>query len=153
MVPMKKNESLEGHIVVCGYGKIGEKVCEVLEEHNKEYLVIDQNPSIAKLLMEMKVNVVGGDATHSRVLKMARIEKARGLVTTFANDTTNVYVILTARELNQNLLIASRAVSDEVVSKMHRAGASIVVLPEVVGGMELGREIVKKKLKIGSLKV
>lgn len=150
---MKKTDSLEGHIIVCGYGKIGEKVCEVLDEHKKEYLVIDQNPTIANLLREMKINVVEGDATHSRILKMAGIEKARALVTTFSNDTTNVFVILTARELNPNLLIASRAVSEEVVSKMHRAGAGIVVLPEVVGGVELGKEIVTRKLKIRSLKV
>jgi voltage-gated potassium channel len=150
---MKKTESLEGHVIVCGYGKIGEKVCEVLDEAKREYVVIEQNPTIAKLLMEMKINVVEGDATHSRILKMARIEKAKGLVTTFGSDTNNVFVILTARELNPDLLIASRAVSEEVVSKMHRAGASIVVLPEVVGGMELGKEMVRRKLKIGSLKV
>jgi voltage-gated potassium channel len=150
---MKKPESLEGHVIVCGYGKIGEKVCEVLEQSKKEYLVIDQNPTIAKLLREMRINVIEGDATHSRVLKMAGIEKAKGLVTTFGNDTNNVFVILTARELNPNLLIASRAVSEEVVSKMHRAGAGIVVLPEVIGGMELGKEIVRRKLKIRSLKV
>jgi voltage-gated potassium channel len=150
---MRKTESLEGHVIVCGYGKIGEKVCQVLDESKKEYVVVDQDPSIAKLLREMKINVVEGDATHSRVLKMARIEKAKGLVTTFGSDTNNVFVILTARELNPNLLIASRAVSEEVVNKMHRAGAGIVVLPEVVGGMELGREMVRRKLKIKSLKV
>lgn len=150
---MKKTESLEGHVIVCGYGKIGEKVCEVLDESKKEYVVVDNNSTIAKLLREMKINVVEGDATHSRVLKMAGVEKAKGLVTTFGSDTNNVFVILTARELNPDLLIASRAVSEEVVNKMHRAGAGIVVLPEVVGGMELGKEMVRRQLKIGSLKV
>ena len=150
---MKKPETLEGHVVVCGYGKIGEKICEVLEQSKKGYIVIEENPAIANLLRSMKINVVEGDATHSRVLKMAFIEKANALVTTFGNDTNNIFVTLTARELNPNLLIASRAVSEEVVSKMHRAGAEIVVLPEVVGGMELGREMVKRKLKIRSLRV
>ncbi|QLJ52743.1 MAG: hypothetical protein Sv326_0568 [Candidatus Fermentimicrarchaeum limneticum] len=150
---MKKPETLEEHVVVCGYGKIGEKICEVLEQSKKSYIVIEENPAIANLLRSMKIKVVEGDATHSRVLKMALIEKAKALVTTFGNDTNNIFVILTARELNPNLLIASRAVSEEVVSKMHRAGAEIVVLPEVVGGMELGREMVKRKLKIRSLRV
>jgi voltage-gated potassium channel len=150
---MRKAESLGGHIVVCGYGKIGEKVCEVLEAQKKDYTVVEENPAIAGMLRNMKVNVVEGDATHSRVLKMAGIEKAKCLVTTFSNDTNNVFVILTARELNPNLLIASRAVSEEVVSKMHRAGAEIVVLPEVIGGMELGKEMVRRKLKIKSLRV
>ncbi|NYZ79025.1 NAD-binding protein [Candidatus Micrarchaeota archaeon] len=153
MSAMKKAESLEGHVVVCGYGKIGEKVCEILDESKKEYVVVDNDPTIAKLLREMEINVVEGDATHSRVLKMARVEKAKGLVTTFGSDTNNVFVILTARELNPDLLIASRAVSEEVVNKMHRAGAGIVVLPEVVGGMELGKEMVRRKLNIKSLKV
>ncbi|MEM3555119.1 MAG: NAD(P)-binding protein [Candidatus Micrarchaeia archaeon] len=148
---MKKE--LEGHVVVCGYGKIGEKVCEVLEQSKKEYIVIEQEPSIAKLLREMKILVVEGDATHSRILKLAGIEKAKALVTTFSNDTNNLFVILTARELNPNLLIATRAVSEEVVTKMHRAGAEIVVLPEIVGGVELGKEMVRRKLKVKTLKV
>jgi voltage-gated potassium channel len=150
---MKKSESPEGHVIVCGYGKIGEKVCEVLEEHKKEYVVIEQNSTISKLLMEMEIKVVEGDATHSRILKMAGVEKAKGLVATFANDTTNIFVVLTARELNPDIVIASRAVSEEVVSKLHRAGATIVVLPEVVGGMELGKEMVRRKLNVRNLKV
>jgi voltage-gated potassium channel len=143
----------EGHVVVCGYGKIGEKVCEVLEQSKKDYVVIEQEPGIAKLLREMGMHVIEGDATHSRILKMAGIEKAKALVTTFSNDTNNLFVILTAKELNPNLVIATRAVSEEVVTKMHRAGAEIVVLPEIVGGVELGKEMVRRKLKVKTLKV
>jgi voltage-gated potassium channel len=105
--------------------------------------VVDRNPKTIKLLREMNIPVVEGDATHSKVLKTAGIERAGGLIAALGNDTKNVYITLTARELNPNLIIASRAVSEEVVSKLHRAGAEIVVLPDVVAGLELGNEIIE----------
>jgi voltage-gated potassium channel len=137
----RKIDSMSEHIVVCGYGRVGQKACEILDDHTMGYVVVDRDPRVVKLLREMNVPVVEGDATHSKVLKMAGIERAGGLIAALSNDTKNVYITLTARELNPNLLIASRAVSEEVVSKMHRAGAEIVVLPEVVAGLELGKEI------------
>jgi len=137
----RKIDSMSDHVIVCGYGIVGEKACEVLDDHTMAYVVVDRDPRVVKLLREMNVPVVLGDATHSKVLKVAGIERAGGLIAALSNDTKNVYITLTARELNPNLLIASRAVSEEVVSKMHRAGAEIVVLPEVVAGLELGKEI------------
>ena len=137
----RRISSMNEHILVCGYGRLGEKACEILDDHTMGYVVIERNPRVVKLLRERDIAVVEGDATHSKVLKMAGIERAGGLIAALGNDTKNVYITLTARELNPNLLIASRAVSEEVVSKMHRAGAEIVVLPEVVAGLELGKEI------------
>ncbi|NYZ79024.1 NAD-binding protein [Candidatus Micrarchaeota archaeon] len=137
----RKIDSMSDHIIVCGYGKVGQKACEVLDDHTMAYVVIDRNPKTVKLLREMNVPVVEGDATHSAVLKIAGIERAGGLIAALGNDTKNVYITLTARELNHDLTIASRAISEEVVSKLHRAGAEVVVLPEVVAGLELGKEM------------
>jgi len=150
---MKKIENMRNHIIVCGYGKVGEKVCEVLEQYKRDYVVVEDDPAIAKLLKDMEMSVIEGDATHSRVLKLAGVERAGALVATLKNDTSNVFIVLTARELNPNLIIATRAVSEEVVSKMHRAGAEIVVMPEVVGGLELGKEVVRRKLGIKHIEV
>jgi voltage-gated potassium channel len=137
----RKIDSMSDHIVVCGYGRVGQKACEILDDHTVAYVVVDRNPKTVKLLREMNVPVVEGDATHSKVLKMAGIERAGGLIAALGNDTKNVYITLTARELNSDLTIASRAVSEEVVSKLHRAGAEVVVLPDVVAGLELGKEM------------
>jgi len=139
----RKIDSMSEHIIVCGYGRVGQKACEILDDHTMAYVVVDRNPKTVKLLREMNIPVVDGDATHSKVLKAAGIERAGGLIAALGNDTKNVYITLTARELNPNLIIASRAVSEEVVSKLHRAGAEIVVLPDVVAGLELGNEIIE----------
>ena len=139
----RKIDSMSEHIIVCGYGRVGQKACEILDDHTMAYVVVDRNPKTVKLLREMNIPVVDGDATHSKVLKVAGIERAGGLIAALGNDTKNVYITLTARELNPNLIIASRAVSEEVVSKLHRAGAEIVVLPDVVAGLELGNEIIE----------
>jgi len=139
---MRRITVMEDHVIVCGYGKVGEKVCEVLDDHTLEYVVIENEPNVVMLLRERGVPVVEGDATHSRVLKLAGVERAGALVATLGSDTNNIYTILTARELNPNLIIATRAVSEEVVSKMHRAGAEIVVLPDVIAGFELGKEVI-----------
>ncbi|MCX6775667.1 MAG: NAD-binding protein [Candidatus Micrarchaeota archaeon] len=139
----RKIDSMSEHVIVCGYGKVGKKACEILDDYTMAYVVVERDAKIVTLLREMNIPVVEGDATHSKVLKTAGIERAGGLIAALDNDTKNVYITLTARELNQNLLIASRAVSEEVVSKMHRAGAEIVVLPNIVAGLELGREMVE----------
>jgi voltage-gated potassium channel len=137
----RKIDSMSDHVIVCGYGKVGQKACEVLDDHTMAYVVVDRNPKTVKLLREMNVPVVEGDATHSAVLKAAGIERAGSLIAALGNDTKNVYITLTAKELNGDLVIASRAVSEEVVSKLHRAGAEVVVLPDVVAGLELGKEM------------
>lgn len=137
----RRIDSMSDHIIVCGYGKVGQKACEVLDDHTIAYVVVDRNPRTVKLLREMNTPVIEGDATHSTVLKAAGIERAGGLIAALGNDTKNVYITLTARELNPDLIIASRAVSEEVVSKLHRAGAEVVVLPDMVAGLELGREM------------
>lgn len=137
----RKIDSMSDHVIVCGYGRVGQKACEVLDDHTMAYVVVDRNPKTVKLLRELDVPVLEGDATHSKVLKLAGIERASSLIAALGNDTKNVYITLTARELNPDLTIASRAVSEEVVSKLHRAGAEIVVLPDVVAGLELGKEM------------
>jgi voltage-gated potassium channel len=137
----RKIDSMSDHIIICGYGRVGQKACEVLDDHTIAYVVVERNPKIVKLLREMNVPVVEGDATHSQILKAAGIERAGGLIAALGDDTKNVYITLTAKEFNPDLTIASRAVSEEVVSKLHRAGAEVVVLPDVVAGLELGREI------------
>ena len=139
---MRKVTAMEDHVIVCGYGKVGEKVCEVLDDHTLEYVVIENDSNAVIILKEKGIAVIEGDATQTRALKLAGVERAGALIATLGSDTDNIYTILTARELNTNLIIATRAVSEEVVSKMHRAGAEIVVMPEVIAGLELGKEVV-----------
>ncbi len=145
MAKMEKIEGLSGHVIVCGCGRVGGKVCEILEKNKLQYVVMERDKRVVGSLAARGANVIEGDATMSLNLRLAGIAKAKSLVAALDSDANNLFVLLTARELNKNLRIAARAFSEDAVSKMHRAGASVVVLPEVMGGLRLGHELVRRK--------
>lgn len=136
---------LKRHFIICGYFKVGEKICEILREHRVPYVIIDNRSEVVEELKEKGELVVEGDPKDYKVLERGGVKWARGLAAVLAlDDASNLFTVLAAKELNPNLIIAARAYSEDVVSKMHRAGAEIVVMPEVVGGLELGKEILRK---------
>lgn len=139
----KKIENLKGHFIVCGYGRVGEHVCTIFDENGIDYVVIEKRKEIVDSLKEKGVLVIPGDATDPRNIEKAGVTKARGLVSTMGSDADNIFVVLAAKEVNPYLTIASRAYSEAAVKRLHKAGAEIVVLPEIVGGLELGKEILK----------
>jgi voltage-gated potassium channel len=100
--------------------------------------VIESNPDIAETLRE-KENIlyVEGDSTQDEVLMQAGIEDARALITTLPVDADNLYVVLTAREINPDLKIISRASNERSDVKLKRAGASNVIMPDRVGGQQM----------------
>jgi len=81
--------------------------------------------------------VLQGDALDPDVLQKASIEKAKGLIATLGEDSDNIYLVITATELNSNLDIAAKANDEHAVDRLHKVGAKIVVLPQVVGGRQL----------------
>ncbi|WP_297214047.1 MULTISPECIES: potassium channel family protein [Thermodesulfovibrio] len=86
---------------------------------------------------------IEGDATHDEVLKAAGIEKAKGLITVLPSDAENLYVVLSARELNKNLFIVARAVDREAEHKLKRAGADRVVSPYFIGGLRIAHTVLR----------
>jgi voltage-gated potassium channel len=139
----RKIDTMKNHFIVCGYGRVGEKVSEILEQNRIEFIVIEKRKDLADQLKENGTPVIEGDSLNPRTLEKAGIGRARGLVSTLGADSDNIFLSLTAKELNPNIMVAARAHSESVVSKLHKAGATIVVLPEIVGGLELGREILQ----------
>lgn len=139
----KKIKKLKGHFIVCGYGRVGQSVCDVLEENNFDYVVIESDAEKINMLKENGIPVIDGDATDTRVIESVGITRAYGLVSALGTDADNIFVTLTAKELNPNIQIATRAHSEDSVAKLHKAGADIVVLPEIIGGLELGKEILQ----------
>ncbi|MEW6329376.1 MAG: NAD(P)-binding protein [Candidatus Micrarchaeota archaeon] len=139
----RKIESIGNHLVVCGYGHVGGKVCEVLEANRVHFVVVDKDRRVLEELKEREVPHVEGDAMSPKTLEAARIRKARGLVVALDSDANNILAILTARELNPNLFVAARAFSEDSVDKLREVGAEIIVLPEVLGGSELGKELLR----------
>ena len=134
LVRMRKEKN---HIIVCGYGKLGKYVCSILKEKKQKYLIIDKDTEKCKQLVSNRENVLQGDALDLDILKKAGIEKARGLIATLGEDSDNIYLIITATELNSKLDLAAKAEEEHAVDRLHKVGAKIVVLPQVVGGKQL----------------
>ena len=134
LVRMKKEKN---HTIVCGYGKLGKYVCNVLKEKKRGYLIIEKNANKCTELISAGESVLQGDALDPEVLKKARIEKAKGLIATLSEDSENIYLIMSATELNPRLHLAAKAEDEHAVDRLHKVGAKIVVLPQVVGGKQL----------------
>jgi voltage-gated potassium channel len=135
---------LHNHVIVCGYGRNGKQACQQLESGNVKFVVIESNPRIIEgFKEENKVLFVEGNATEDEVLKNAGIERARGLIAALPDDASNVFVVLTAREMNASLKIISRASNDASENKLKRAGADNVIMPDKIGGTHMAALITK----------
>ena len=139
----KKIEELKDHFIVCGYGRVGEKISSIMTANGMPFVVIDKNPNTLCELKDVKGLCIEGDALDSRILEKAGIRKARGLIAVLDKDADNISLVLTANDINPDLLIGARADSEDAIRRLHRAGAEIVIIPEVVGGIELAKEVLK----------
>ena len=128
---------LNGHFIVCGFGRVGKAVALTLQEQSAELIVIDKDPDALAEAGERGMLWVHGDSAQDDNLLAAHIKDARGLVAATGDDSQNVYVSLTARGLNPDLYIVARASSPGAEQKLRKAGADEVVLPHVIGGKEM----------------
>ena len=128
---------LSGHCILCGYGRIGAVVAGDLKDDGMEVVVIETDPTKQEQLENAGYLYITGDATSDDVLGRVGVERARALVTTMADDAQNVYVVLSARHMNPNLYIVSRAGENAHVRKLECAGANQVFLPHVIGGLRM----------------
>lgn len=134
---------LNNHYIVCGFGRNGYQVCQELKRSNSQFLVIEiDEEKYSKAVLE-GYTVIHGNAIEDEVLQLAGIERAKGLVATLANDADNVFVTLTARELNEKLHIVTRASYAKTEKKLFRAGANAVVAPNVIGGKRMALTLLR----------
>ena len=126
---------LQNHYVLCGFGRVGEAIAATLTEQEAHFVVIDRNEECARKAREAGYLVIHDDAAgNDEVLKRARIDKAKALITALGEDADNTYAVLAARQLNPTLPIIARASSEEAQKRLHLAGASRVVAPNTIGG-------------------
>ena len=133
---------LTGHFIVCGYGRVGEHVVNELLENNDKLVVIELEATLGPALENLGVIPVEGNATDDASLVQAGIAQASGICCCLPNDSDNVYVALTARSLNPNLTIISRANSHESERKLQIAGANHVINPYVTSGRRMARQLI-----------
>jgi len=139
-------QKLEGHIVLCGAGRNGMESLQNLLAYGQEVVIIESNEDIAGVLQDKGLYYIKGDATEEESLKMAGIESASALITALPRDTDNVFVVLTARELNTQIKIVSRCTLDSSESKLKIAGANVVIMPDKVGGERMAGFVINQNI-------
>lgn len=142
---IRKISKLNDHYIICGAGATGHFVVDEFCKTQQNFVVIDNDPHLINELREnySEVLYIQGDATEEEILQKANIEHARGLAALLSSDKDNLFLVVTARALNNNLQIAARAVDKTFIKKLENIGADIIVSPPAIGGMRLASEILR----------
>ena len=142
---MNKIEALDKHVIICGFGRNGRQAAITLQSHNEEFVVIEsKEKSISEYIEEHPDFIyVHGNATEDNILKRAGIEKAKALICTLPVDADNLFIVLSARSLNNDLQIISRASEINTIQKLKKAGANNVIMPDKIGGTHMATLISK----------
>ena len=139
----RKMTKLHDHYIICGSGRVGSHLIRDLSGANESFVVIENDPQRAAEFSQRGIMVLVADATLEETLREAGVDRARGLAACLPNDADNVYVVLTARDLNSNLRIVARAAEDQAEAKLLRAGANHVVAPTIIGGHRIAVALTK----------
>ena len=139
----KMIKKIQDHYIICGCGRIGRLICKELAEEKVDFVVIDNNQEVIQRIEEEGYLHYKGDATQDKTLLAAGIKKAKGIICVLPSDAENLYVILTARELNQDIFILSRSEDEESEKRLLRAGANRVESPYMMGGMRMAMAILR----------
>ena len=131
-------EKLRDHVIVCGYGLNGKQALTKLKAHGQPFVVVESDKERVDQLRLAKVGLfVQGDATLDSTLAKAGIDNAKALITALPKDADNLFVVLSARQINKKLTIISRASLDASYQKLKIAGADNVIMPDKVGGAHM----------------
>ncbi|MEA3359939.1 MAG: potassium channel protein [Thermodesulfobacteriota bacterium] len=139
----RKIQSLKNHYIICGYGRIGRTICNVLTKRSIPLIVIEKEEQARQELEQDKILYIDRDATHEDALIDAGVKRAKGLVSVVSSDPENVYITLTARGLNRELFILSRAEYSATKAKLLQAGANKVILPYDIGARRMAQAIIR----------
>ncbi len=136
-------KELSDHVIVCGYGLVGEKIVDILLQHDIDLVVIDADKNKVDALNDRGVRAIFGDATSSKILKEAGVERARAIAIAMDDDAKNIFAVITARSLNDKITIATRANDEFLKDKLKEAGAKFVATPNKSASDELFSELEK----------
>lgn len=140
----KEMGKLDQHVIICGYGRNGKQAAQTLSAYDQPFVVIETNlERIKEIKAEGSIHYIEGDATDDDILKRAKIDSARALISSLHNDADNIFVVISARQLNPKLQITSRANEENTGKKLLAAGANATVMPNKVGGGHMAHMIMK----------
>lgn len=138
----KKIDSFKDHVIVCGYGQNGKEAVQKLIDYRKDFVIIDRNEEILHGIEDDQLNYIVGNATEDEVLITAGIERASTLICALPRDADNLFIVLSARQLKNDLKIISRATEENSYKKLKLAGADNVIMPDRIGGSHMASLVV-----------
>lgn len=139
----RKIDQLKNHYIICGYGRIGRILCKNIRRKPLDLVVIEKNQELISAMDEDGILYVSGDASVGGNLIKTGIERANGLIAALGSDADNVFLVLTARQINSDLFILARASQKESISKLTAAGATQVVSPYDIGAASMAQRILR----------
>ena len=141
---LKEISNLKNHFIVCGVGNIGRTIVKELQQTKRDFVVVDTaSEKLEKLSAMEKILYINDDATNDEVLVNAGVHEAQGLITILPEDKDNLFVTLTAKQLNPNLRIVSKGIDEHTIKKLKMAGADSVVLSNAIGGLRMVSELIR----------
>lgn len=138
----KEIEAMKNHIIICGFGRNGKQAARKLRTYNKPFVIIEKEKEIIDRLQEENVPFVLGNANEDETLIEAGIERASTLISALPSDADNLFVVLSARQINSKMTIISRASQETSYNKLKLAGANNVILPDKIGGDHMASLVV-----------
>ena len=142
---MSAIDKMTNHVIVCGYGRNGRQAAQTLKVHGLPFVVIERDRILLEqyLAEEPGLHYLLGDGTDDEILKKAGIERARALISALPTDADNVFIVLSARALNNGVQIISRAANGNSIAKLKKAGADSVIMPDRIGGTHMATLVSK----------
>jgi CPA2 family monovalent cation:H+ antiporter-2 len=137
--PLPVEDSIERHVVIVGYGRVGRHIVNLMGQMSIPHLVIDTDAENIEELSERGVPNLYGDASNSEVLTHAGLKRARALVVAGPDEASNELVVAAARDLSASLPIIARATTEDGIDRLAQLGAQDVIHPELEGGLEIVR--------------
>ncbi|MGM5482420.1 MAG: potassium channel family protein [Nanobdellota archaeon] len=134
---------MNGHVIVCGGGRVGKNVAFELKKYQMQYIILEADKERVEYLKKLGLEAITADALDENELKKVGIAKAGHLSACLSEDGDNILLVLTAKEQNPMINISARATRDKTVNKLRHAGARHIILPEVLGGMQLAHSLVR----------
>ncbi|MBV7270409.1 potassium channel family protein [Winogradskyella luteola] len=138
----KEIEAMSDHIIICGFGRNGKQAARKLQDYGKPYVIIERDKEITERLQEEEIPYVFGNANEDETLFEAGIENASTLISALPSDADNLFVVLSARQINDKMTIISRASQETSYNKLKLAGANNVILPDRIGGDHMASLVV-----------
>ena len=138
----KKIDAMTNHIIICGYGRNGKQAAKKLSDYGKPFVIIERNKETIEKFQDDDIIFIEGNANEDEILLSAGIDKASTLICALPNDADNLFVVLSARQINSKLTIISRASEETSYNKLKLAGANNVILPDRIGGDHIASLVV-----------